>query len=173
MKMKTGSKTRTSGSTAVLVAEGVEFRVYRGPLVDHSSVFKDLFSQREEDGEDGGLNAHSNAALNEHANASSNADPNSDAGPDTNSDSGCPTVELTDSADDLRHILRVFLPNRDPACVTPCVPGAYTYVLSSPQAVHLREPLLRRVIRLDPARDQVPDVAARPTHARVPQGLLS
>ena len=33
--------------------------------------------------------------------------------PAASSDSPCPTVEMTDSPEDLRHILRVFMPNKD------------------------------------------------------------
>ena len=60
----------------VLVAEDVEFKLYRGPLIAHSLVFKDMLSLPQP--------------------------------PDR--DESCPVIPLYDSPNDLRHVLRVFVP---------------------------------------------------------------
>ncbi|KAI1795360.1 hypothetical protein LXA43DRAFT_1178816 [Ganoderma leucocontextum] len=60
--------------TVILVAQGLEFRVYKGLLTDHSPIFKSMFS----------------------------APPSPDM-----MESDCPVSHLTDSSEDLRHILRV------------------------------------------------------------------
>ena len=71
--------------TVVLVAEGVEFRVYEGLLADHSPVLRDMFMfSGEDDGDDehdGGsrdgagedVGANSNAASNVDVDATSDA----------------------------------------------------------------------------------------------------
>ena len=64
----------------ILLARGVEFRVYSGLLASHSPVFKDMFS------------------LPQPADLPS---------------APCPVVQMTDSPEDLRHILRVFMPSQD------------------------------------------------------------
>ncbi|KAH9856168.1 hypothetical protein C2E23DRAFT_882282 [Lenzites betulinus] len=79
-----------SDGNIILVARNVEFRVYRGLLSDHSPVFKDMFSLPQPD------------------DASSSALDASAAGPDL-----CPVVHLFDSPEDLRHILRVYMPRTD------------------------------------------------------------
>lgn len=120
--------------TVVLVAEG---RVpgLPGPFADQSPVLRDLFSQgEEEEEEDGEEDAGSNVtclwgrgARNPEHRSKPDSGVHSGAGSDANSnatsDSSCPVIKLADSAGDLHHILRVFLLNRDPACVvvTLCV----------------------------------------------------
>ncbi|KAH9887013.1 hypothetical protein C8Q73DRAFT_768656 [Cubamyces lactineus] len=59
-----------------LVAGDVEFKLYRGPLIAHSLVFKDMLSLPQPAGRD----------------------------------EPCPVIPLYDSPDDLRHVLRVFIP---------------------------------------------------------------
>ncbi|TFK88116.1 hypothetical protein K466DRAFT_547629 [Polyporus arcularius HHB13444] len=66
-----------------LVARDVEFRVYKRVLADHSAVFADMFSLPQ---------------------------PESDSSASAKS---CPTVDLDDSPEDLRHILRALFPRRD------------------------------------------------------------
>ncbi|KAI8992828.1 hypothetical protein BD414DRAFT_482339 [Trametes punicea] len=67
----------------VLVAGDVEFKVYRGPLIAHSPFFKDLFS----------LPQPAERERSGHE-----------------GELPCPVVPLYDSPDDLRHVLRVFVP---------------------------------------------------------------
>ncbi len=69
--------------TVILVADDVEFRVYSGLLANHSPVLKELFSQ-----------PHSTRLLsiNDQGQIS------------------CPVVNLSDSPDDLRHLLRAYMP---------------------------------------------------------------
>ncbi|KAI0826509.1 hypothetical protein BC628DRAFT_1320092 [Trametes gibbosa] len=64
----------------VLVAGDVEFKVYRGPLIAHSPIFKDMLSLPQPGGQD------------------------------RSSEDACPVIPLHDSVDDLRHALRVFVP---------------------------------------------------------------
>ncbi|KAH9856096.1 hypothetical protein C2E23DRAFT_502992 [Lenzites betulinus] len=73
-----------SDGSIVLVARNVEFRVYQGILSDHSPVFKDMFSLPQPD----------------------------DASPSGEPSTGdrCPVVHLSDSPEDLRHILRFYMP---------------------------------------------------------------
>ncbi|KAI0370987.1 hypothetical protein BV20DRAFT_966095 [Pilatotrama ljubarskyi] len=66
----------------VLVAGDVEFKVYRGPLIAHSLVFTDMLSLPQPAGAD-----HSERT-----------------------ERTCPVIPLHDSPDDLRHVLRVFVP---------------------------------------------------------------
>lgn len=74
-----------SDGTIILVAGDVEFRVYKGILSENSPVFSDMFS------------------LPQPPMVSSQNTPSS--GED------CPLVHLPDSAEDLRHVLRVYMPN--------------------------------------------------------------
>lgn len=75
--------------TIILVAGNVEFRVYKGILAENSSVFRDMFSLPQP--------------------------PISSGSSDTPSpDNGCPVVHLSDSPEDLRHILRVYTPKTHP-----------------------------------------------------------
>ena len=71
--------------TVILVARGVEFRIYGGLLAHHSPVFKELLAQ-----------AHPPPTP-------------SSAGGDTSS---CPVVHLSDSPEDLRHLLRAYMPSK-------------------------------------------------------------
>ncbi|RPD53658.1 hypothetical protein L226DRAFT_532808 [Lentinus tigrinus ALCF2SS1-7] len=71
--------------TVILVARGVGFRVYRGVLSMHSSVFSHMFSLSQPDDL---LSAGLSPELK------------------------CPVVHLDDSPEDLRHILRAFLPGK-------------------------------------------------------------
>ena len=70
--------------TVILVARDVEFRVYSGLLVAQSPVFKDLFS-------------HPQSVRPMTVNGIH--------------DVPCPVVHLSDSPNDLRHILRICMPS--------------------------------------------------------------
>ena len=71
--------------TIILVARHIQFRVYRGPLSQHPSVFCDMFSlPRPEDVVPSGLSSLIVV--------------------DRNND--CPVVHLDDSPEDVRHMLR-------------------------------------------------------------------
>ncbi|KAI0703103.1 hypothetical protein C8Q76DRAFT_861376 [Earliella scabrosa] len=72
--------------TVILVARDVEFRVYSGLLVSLSTVFQDLLAQ-----------PHELRALSIHGSL----------------DIQCPVVRLSDSPEDLRHILRAYMPGVD------------------------------------------------------------
>ena len=72
--------------TITLIARNIEFRVYRGPLARHSPFFRDMLSMPQPP-----------AAL-----QFSVSEPNA----------GCPVIHLTDSPEDLRHVLRVFTAGR-------------------------------------------------------------
>ncbi|EIW56917.1 uncharacterized protein TRAVEDRAFT_128370 [Trametes versicolor FP-101664 SS1] len=76
--------------TIILVAGNVEFRVYKGILAENSSVFRDMFSLPQP------------PILAESSDAPSPGD-------------GCPIVHLSDSPEDLRHILRVYTPRTHPS----------------------------------------------------------
>ncbi|KAI0694942.1 hypothetical protein C8T65DRAFT_666336 [Cerioporus squamosus] len=69
----------------VLMARDVEFRIYQGPLVAHSPIFKDMLSLPQPD------EAHDW---------------------ERTGDASCATVRLLDSPEDLRHFLRVFVSGR-------------------------------------------------------------
>ncbi|KAI0752028.1 hypothetical protein C8Q74DRAFT_1211611 [Fomes fomentarius] len=68
----------------ILVARDIEFRVYKGPLVAQSGFFKDMLS------------------LPQPGDSSSTPSNNS-------SSPSCATIHLSDSPEDLRHFLRVFV----------------------------------------------------------------
>lgn len=68
----------------VLIARDIEFRVYKGILAKHSSVFQDMFS----------LPPPVRVA----------PEPSQDMAPPAGA---CPVVHLSDSPEDLRHVLRV------------------------------------------------------------------
>ena len=72
--------------TVILVARDVEFRVYSGLLVSLSPIFQDLLAQ-----------PHELRALSIHG----------------SHDIQCPVVRLSDSPEDLRHILRAYMPGVD------------------------------------------------------------
>ncbi|KAI0711714.1 hypothetical protein C8Q76DRAFT_769456 [Earliella scabrosa] len=72
--------------TVILAARDVEFRIYGGLLAHHSPVLKELLAQ-----------AHP-------------MHPPPLAG---NENSSCPVVRLSDSPEDLRHLLRAYMPSRD------------------------------------------------------------
>ncbi|KAI1795466.1 hypothetical protein LXA43DRAFT_44558 [Ganoderma leucocontextum] len=69
----------------VLIAREIEFRLYQGPLMEHSRVFQDMLTMPQPPPKD----------------------------PSTQSDSGtsptCVTINVDDSPEDLRHFLRVFV----------------------------------------------------------------
>ncbi|KAI0742463.1 hypothetical protein C8Q80DRAFT_1188524 [Daedaleopsis nitida] len=73
--------------TIVLVARDVKFRVYKGVLAHHSSVFADMFSLPQP------------------------TDKTAVVILDT--PSSCPVVHLDDSPEDMRHILRAILPRKE------------------------------------------------------------
>ncbi|EIW56908.1 uncharacterized protein TRAVEDRAFT_128274 [Trametes versicolor FP-101664 SS1] len=82
-----------SDGNIILLAHDVEFRVYKGLLAEHSPVFRDMFSLPQP--------PCPNTVLSEDA---------------------CPVVQLSDSPEDLRHILRVYMPKLG----SPSVP-TYSY----------------------------------------------
>ena len=78
--------------TVILVAQDVEFCIYKGILAEHSPVFSDMFSLPQPAKEQS-----NNGAI---------------EGP------RCPVVHLSDSPYDLRHVLRKYLPRRGTEYVT-------------------------------------------------------
>ncbi|KAI0753726.1 hypothetical protein C8Q74DRAFT_1306585 [Fomes fomentarius] len=87
--------------TIILLAQGVAFKVYRGPLVEHSAVFKDMLSFPQP--------------------PISRADAeSSSAGPSNGAQAQeCPQVTLYDSPYDMRHVLRVLMPRKRIRLVRP------------------------------------------------------
>ncbi|KAL1938144.1 hypothetical protein VTO73DRAFT_11973 [Trametes versicolor] len=79
--------------TIILIAGNVEFRVYKGILAEHSPVFSDMFSL-----------------------------PQPPQGAVTPGDPPCPVVHVSDSPEDLRHVLRVYMPKSDPSPFSPDEP---------------------------------------------------
>lgn len=77
-----------SDGNIILVARDVEFRVFKGILAEHSPVFRDMFSLPQ---------------------PPPTASPGASAEDDT-----CPVVYLSDSPEDLRHVLRVYMPKGGP-----------------------------------------------------------
>ena len=73
--------------TVILIARNVEFRIYKGLLSDHSSVFRDMFSLPQPP-----------------------APSNSESPP-------CPIVHLSDSPEDLRYVLRIYMARGEPRYV--------------------------------------------------------
>ncbi|KAI0691723.1 hypothetical protein C8Q76DRAFT_634760 [Earliella scabrosa] len=73
--------------TVILVARGVEFRLYKGILAEHSLVFQDMFSTQQ---------PRSSSPL---------------------QDSTCPVIHLSDSPESLRHFFRALLPGNEYRCV--------------------------------------------------------
>ncbi|EJF60257.1 hypothetical protein DICSQDRAFT_63341, partial [Dichomitus squalens LYAD-421 SS1] len=69
--------------TIILIARNVEFRVYRGPLAKHSPLFRDMLSNPQP------IEPHLLYQEQEQS-------------PE------CPLIHLSDSPEDLRHVLRVF-----------------------------------------------------------------
>ena len=72
--------------TVILITGYVQFRVYSGILANHSTVFKEIFSE-----------PHSVRHVSVHG----------------GHDFPCPVVRLSDSPHDLRHLLRVYMPHED------------------------------------------------------------
>ncbi|KAI0703101.1 hypothetical protein C8Q76DRAFT_753974 [Earliella scabrosa] len=72
--------------TVILVTGYVQFRVYSGILANHSTVFKEIFSE-----------PHFVRHVSVHG----------------GHDFPCPVVRLSDSPHDLRHLLRVYMPHED------------------------------------------------------------
>lgn len=73
--------------TVILVATNVEFRIYRGLLSDHSPVFKSMFAEQH---------------------------PTRVVPIDEQQSITCPVIQLTDSPQDLRHILRAYISGTHP-----------------------------------------------------------
>ena len=73
----------------VLIARDVEFRVYKGPLIANSPVFKDMLSLPQPEG------SSSSRCTCGHAPA---------------------LVHVSDSPEDLRHLLRALVPGKTPRC---------------------------------------------------------
>ncbi|KAM5537289.1 hypothetical protein V8D89_009019 [Ganoderma adspersum] len=76
-----------SDGTIILVAQNVEFRFYRALLTDHSPVFKAMFAGQH---------------------------PTRVVPIDEQQSIGCPVIQLTDSPQDLRHILRAYVSGTHP-----------------------------------------------------------
>ncbi|KAM5537262.1 hypothetical protein V8D89_008992 [Ganoderma adspersum] len=74
--------------TIILVTDNIKFRVYRGPLVKHSPVFRDMLALPQPPASQSTSSAFEDLSLSPP----------------------CPTVHVTDSPADLRHFLRVFVP---------------------------------------------------------------
>ncbi len=72
--------------TVILVARDVESRVYAGLLAAHSPVLKDLFDQ-----------SHPTRKISSHR----------------GEEIQCPIIHLSDSPEDVRYILGVYMPNDD------------------------------------------------------------
>ena len=72
--------------TAVLIAGGVGFRIYRGVLADRSPVFRNIFPRAQSPQRERGAGSTS---------------------------SSCPEVYLSDSPEDLRELLQVLRPAAD------------------------------------------------------------
>ena len=70
--------------TVILVAGDVEFRVYKGILSSHSAVFTDIFARE--------LRTIHN---------------------DGEQRTTCPVISLSDSPEDLRHVLQAYMPRGD------------------------------------------------------------
>ena len=71
--------------TIILVVEGVEFRISKGLLTEHSHIFRDMFSL-----------------------------PSTGATSDDEYVGSCPVVHLpSDATRDWRHVLRLYMPRRD------------------------------------------------------------
>ena len=77
--------------TVILAARDVEFRVYGGLLADHSPVLKELFTKHKHPTRPVSFYGQSKAM--------------------------CPIVRLEDSPEDLRHVLRMYMPRQDTRCV--------------------------------------------------------
>ena len=71
-----------SDGSVILVAKEIEFRVYAGLLAEHSSVFRAIFEEQ---------HPVRLVPLNGHLTIP------------------CPVIELTDTPEDLRHILRIYV----------------------------------------------------------------
>lgn len=84
-----------SDGNIILVARDVEFRVYKGILAEHSPVFRDMFSLPQPP---------------EGASSVSGNTP-------------CDMVHVSDSPEDLRHILRIYMAKSEPEydSITLCV----------------------------------------------------
>ncbi|KAI0632740.1 hypothetical protein C8Q77DRAFT_1218231 [Trametes polyzona] len=80
--------------TLILVARDVKFRIYRGPLIAHSPVFKDMLSLPQPTG---------TVAVGGNEKVATIRD---------EEDGSCPVIPLPDSPEDLRHFLRVLTPGR-------------------------------------------------------------
>ena len=74
------------GNLTLIARESIEFRVYKGPLISNAPVFKDMLSLPQPDGGPSGCTCGYAPAL----------------------------VHLTDSPEDLRHLLRVLVPGKTP-----------------------------------------------------------
>ncbi|EIW56927.1 uncharacterized protein TRAVEDRAFT_128217 [Trametes versicolor FP-101664 SS1] len=79
-----------SDGSIILVARDVEFRVYKGLLTHHSPVFRDMFSLAQPPAVSSSVPVESAETL-------------------------CPVVRLSDSPEDMRHILRVYMPRHGPS----------------------------------------------------------
>ncbi|EIW56929.1 uncharacterized protein TRAVEDRAFT_49740 [Trametes versicolor FP-101664 SS1] len=84
----------------ILVAGDIEFRVYKGILAKHSPVFEDMFSLPQP------------------------SDPTSSA---SSAQEVCPVVHLSDSPEDLRHVLRAYMPTGGPSVFFSKEPPGYSY----------------------------------------------
>ncbi|KAL1938157.1 hypothetical protein VTO73DRAFT_11986 [Trametes versicolor] len=93
-----------SDGNIILVAGDVEFRVYKGILSEHSPVFRDMFSLPQP--------------------------PVAASATSSSADDTCPVVHLADSSEDVRHVLRAYMPRGDPSVFFPTAP-TYSYEMIS------------------------------------------
>ena len=101
--------------TIILVARDVEFRVYAGILAEVSPVLKDLFAKPDHPARTVSMPGELTIP--------------------------CRVVQLTDSPEDLRYILRVYMPTLDFRCVHPFVPlGCVVLTRSGPSISSWKHP---------------------------------
>ncbi|EIW57114.1 uncharacterized protein TRAVEDRAFT_76005, partial [Trametes versicolor FP-101664 SS1] len=93
-----------SDGNIILVARDVEFRVFKGILAEHSPVFRDMFSLPQP--------------------------PPAETLSSSTADDMCPVVHLSDSPEDLRHVLRVYMPKGSPSAFFHATPP-YSYDMLS------------------------------------------
>lgn len=122
----------------ILVARDVEFRVFKGILAEHSPVFRDMFSLPQPQG-----------------------DASSSTGTSRDVEHPCPIVHLSDSPEDLRHVLRAYMPKDGPRYIWGIVRRVGLTDRHS-QRILSKRPCPSLLVSLDlrgrPARPQVSDV---------------
>ncbi|EIW56909.1 uncharacterized protein TRAVEDRAFT_49719 [Trametes versicolor FP-101664 SS1] len=94
-----------SDGSVILVAQDVEFRVYKGLLAEHSPVFRDMFSLPQP--------------------------PPASEPVVTLSEDACPIVHMSDSPEDLRHVLHAYMPKGGSSPFFASVTQPYSYDMIS------------------------------------------